>query len=423
MSLTITQQPTGLQSANNDSYYVVSGTTYGAPNTTDYKFVANVYLNGSASPVCTLKSFPDVLYGYGVFNLKDVAAQLVSYDFFAAGNPDTFNQGNNSFADLQLIYGEEFTSGTTFVQTPGLASGSTTAYLNSSLPFVESATVNLQTTYTIGTTSGSTGGKFLSTSQSEMNAFTDSQYWLYFFNNGNSVCNYLLIKTYDELGNLIGSYGIPNPYTANQGVQYVCVSPYNGYDEVTIFSGPAIWTAGTEASYSVAIGSSSTNVLSETKTFVIDLDCGKYASTAYSVFWLNELGGWSSWDFIKKNETTQTKQSVNYKKTYGQLNANGTYSINTYSPSQVQYYTKLQDSIEMTTDFLKDTDVLFLQGLFSSPAVFIQGKGVDSFGNAQTLIAATIKPNSYKINKVVNQKIYSLTLTVEPSYNDFRQAQ
>jgi hypothetical protein len=422
MSITITQQPSGLQSANNDSYFVVSGTTYGLPNTAAYKFVANVFQNGSASPVCTLKSFPDVVYGFGVFNLKDIAAQLVSYDFFEGANATGFNKGSNSSTDLQLVFGEEYTSGATFVQTPILCSGSTLAYLNSSLPFVEAATVNLQTTYTIGNTSGSTG-KFLSTSQPEMNAFTDSVYWLYFFNNGNSLCNYLLIKTYDAFGNLIGSYGIPNPYTASQGVQYFCVTPYNTYSSVTVYSGPAMWSAGTEASYTVAIGSTSTNLVSEVKTFVIMTDCGRYAPTAYGVYWLNELGGWSSWDFTKKNETTQTKQSATYKKTYGQLNANGTYTVNTYSPSQVQYYTQLQDSIVMSTDFLKDTDVLFLQGLFSSPAVFIQGKGVDSFDNAQQLIAATIKPNSYKINKIVNQKAYTLSLTIEPSYNDFRQAQ
>src|SRR5271156_2446953 len=114
MSYSIIQQPLitslgSLVSAGNDSVYTVSGDTYIAPNVTDYKFIADVYVNGVLQT--TLKAFPDPNYGFGVFNLKNIIPNFVSIDFLYVEDDQTFHNCPNSSADVYIEFGEEYTIG------------------------------------------------------------------------------------------------------------------------------------------------------------------------------------------------------------------------------------------------------------------------------------------------------------------------
>jgi hypothetical protein len=414
MSLSILQQPTYLfNSAGNDNFYTVSGTTYLAPNTADYQFVANVYVNGSTLPACTLASFPDPIYGFGVFNIKKIVSELLSFDFFG----DTygpFHQCLNSSLSIQIQFGEQYTSGSTFVQSSTLATSNTIYCINAARSFLDNLTDPI-TNY-IPAVSGSTFYYLIGLNRDVVtyNAYTDLNSWIYFINHAN--ISKAVITTYNANDAQVGQYSVSNPYNTYTGILafdtgYPQLSSLTS-EQFTVISGPSSIFGTSVTSYSVQLTGS--GITSAAEYYDIENDCGRYAPDAYQVFFLNSLGGFDSWLFNKKNETTSKKTQANYKKTQGTLNANGTYTVQTSDPSTISYYTMLQDSIAFTTDFLDDQQVIFLKDMFSSPAVYIQQVG-------GPLIAANIVPDSYKLNKIVNKKIYSLSLTVEPQYNDYRQ--
>jgi hypothetical protein len=445
MSLDILFQPnptniTVLQSAGNDSIYSVSGDTYLSPNTTGYKFTADVYVNGVLET--TLKSFPDPVYGYGLFNLNKIAPNFLTTDFiFEESSPEAlFHNCPNSSAKIQLVFGEEYTlgspTGSTFVQNKNIASSNASIYINSSLSFTDQEIINLQN-YLLVEDSG--GTLFLQNnpytnipSEGPILAFTafqNQRRFLYFANNnsdsitGSGTVKYMFITTLAPNGSQIGNYKLISPFTNATATDIQSIEV--GYPQLaaltpghyTVIGGPTNIFGNGEVAYTIVLlGNTSDGGEMEQIYFTIASDCGKYASTAYTVHWLNAFGGFDSWLFNKKNEITQNKQASTYKKTYGTLNSDGSYTINTWDRNSVQYYTKLQNSININTDFLTDAEVLYLEGLFSSPVVYIE----DQTGLLQSVI---VKPNSYVINKVVNKRIYSLSLTVEPASQSFRQNQ
>jgi hypothetical protein len=425
--LTILYQPgQAFNSANNDVFYTVSGSTYLAPNTVGYQYVANIFEVGSSTPICTMTAFPDPVYGYGVFNLQKIVSQLVSYDyFFSDSGEQPFQLCPNSCIELYLTFSEQYTSGTTFVQSGALATSNSTYFINSSLPFLnEDQGVEGQEAL-ISYIPGSSGNyNFLIGEYRDLGTYstyvTQSQ-WLYFISYNHSA-QYLNIVTYNGAGDQVGEYKATNPNVESNGVQavdagYGQLSNFATRGTYTTVSGPAtLFGGGDETSYTLTISNSGTTAIGGPVSFNIETDCGKYAALDYSVYFLNSLGGFDSWLFSKKNQTTTKKQQSQYKKTMGTLNPDGSYTIQTYESNTVPYYTKLQDTIDFNTDQLTDKEVTFLRDLFSSPAVYIQQ------GNAGgPLIAVTVVPNDNPVNKIVNKKIYNLNLTVETSYNDFRQ--
>jgi hypothetical protein len=442
---TILSQPnptntTLLQSSGNDSIFTVSGNTYLSPNTIGYKFTADVYVNGILET--TLKSFPDPVYGFGVFNLDKIAPNFISPDFISEESSPVqiFHNCPNSSAKIQLVFGEEYTlgssTGSTFVQNKNIISGNTCIYINSSLSFTDQVNIDLQNYLLVEDSPGTLylqNNPYTNTTLFgpvlEFTAFENQRRFLYFVNNnsdsitGSGTAKFLYITTLASDGSQIGVYKVTSPYTNTTATDIQCIEV--GYPQIaaltsgqyTKLSGPTNIFGNGEVSYSLEIlGNGADGGTMEEVYLPIAVDCDKYAPGAYTVHWLNTLGGFDSWLFSKRSETTQNKETTTYKKTYGTLTANGTFTINTWDKNQVQMYTKLQDSIEINTDSLGDNDVLYLEGLFSSPVVYIE----DQTG---LLVSVIVKADSYKLNKIVNQKIYNLTLTVEPAYNSFRQIQ
>lgn len=410
MSIIITQQPTTfLQSSNNDSYFIVSGSTYAMTGITQYKYVGDLYVDDVLS--CTLKSFPDPAFGCGNFNIRNIMNSFTSYDWpqQTDGINEYFHQAINSYAEVGINFREEYVSGITFVQPSGVTTSNPFAYLNGSLEFIKSLSVDWSEYLMI---SGSTH-RFLQTKTdygvNYNRAYPSMRSWLSYYNLSGSVYA-VEVDTYDAGLTLLNHYYIANPFQSNDGIQIVASGMYYLSDTVD-FTNVAYYDI------SLTTGSLSGPKCSETVRYKVYENCGKFASYSYNVYWLGEFGEWNAWVFNRKNETSINKTSSTYKKIQGRLNSNGTYTVNSYDSAVNQFYTSLQDSIVMNSDFLSNSDVLYLKGLFTSPKVYIE----DVSG---TVIGATVKTDSYVINKTVNgipNKSYSLSITFEPSFNNYGQ--
>lgn len=438
--------PVSILAAGNDNVTTISGTTLGAANVFEYKYIADVYVNGILQ--VTLKAFPDPSFGIGVFNMRNVLTSFMSFDFFPnAPSPvsNIFQPCPNSSVRAQLVFGEEYVSGSTFIQNRNITSGNTNIYINASLGYTDEINTNLFGNFALGqnagfltSRSGINFGTFdpVQNQKNAFNTYTNQREVVYFLGNGNFVTGgtsaqtyqqtSIQISTYDILGNNIGKYFLLNPLSGTTDIVMADIG-YAALNSITVSGTTVQVVTGTlpmmnaSVAYYFAWLHYGTNHVFSSSAFARILyyyhpqvDCGRFAAGAYTITWLNEYGGFNTWLFNKKNETTQNIQRQSYKKVQGKVNANGSYTLNTNSRSEVPYYTVLKDSIVMHTDFITDADVLYLKTLISSPAVYM----TDQNGLVTSIV---IKDDSYRINKKVNQKIYALEMTVEQSYNDYRQ--
>lgn len=132
--MTIIQQPSGLlQSANNDSVFVITGSSGYTSSVFDFKYLADVMVDGKRT--CTLTTFPDPAYGFGVFNLRNIIPNFVSFDFIPTLKNDSasiFYMASNSAANVYLSFGREFIYNNVFTQSRGEITSSMFSYINSS---------------------------------------------------------------------------------------------------------------------------------------------------------------------------------------------------------------------------------------------------------------------------------------------------
>lgn len=397
--ITVTQQPTNiLNSGNNDSFYTVSGTTVSISGVTEYKYCADVYVNSVLS--ATLKSFPDPRTSFGVFNLRNVASNFVSYDFPAAST-SIFQPAPNSSTSIQLFFREEYVSGSTFVSPSATTSASSRVYFNSSFDYTTNITLNLSG-YTMA--SGHTGN-FLQTGTPPFRAYSGLKQWLSYYNQSSTVKG-MQVVTYDLLLDTLNTYFVANPYQFDP-------------DEIQIVATGMPQLSGTvdftnAAYYDVSLVSgTTTHIISQVVRYQVYENCGRFASGSYKLYWLCSFGEWNSWYFTKKNETTYNRTATTFKRIQGKIQG-GSFIQDTFDPSTIPFYTAVEDSIVLSTDFLSDQDVIFLKGLFTSPAVYME----DATG---IITSVVIAQDSYVLNKRVNNRPYALQLTVNGSTTQFSQ--
>jgi hypothetical protein len=466
MSLTITQSPsTNILSGNNPAVFVLSSSN---ATQVDMKYRADIYMNGSF--LTTQKDFPDPTKGYfGKFDLSEISSNLFGYDFLPSGTIG-FVSCSNSSVVLQAKFGEEFTDSLgNFSQSLYEISSSNLTFINSSLGFADFVNDNMNDYYLDGTTQK----KCLSKKNNNLFlSYTNLNQWLYYYNASGSAYQ-ANIFTYNATGEPLGIYSVPNPLSGSTGIQAfgsgypnlqsLTTSSYSvvagGYPMITsnvayyfinfgslgtlpefvtdydgffmIDSDGGLISDGYVADYFLG-DSDGFNLLDSDGGFLdsgiiqngtpstifyqynVTPNCGKYAPGSVAIMWLNVLGGIDSFYFTKVNTTTVTKTQSQYKKAPGQLHSNGTYTFETSSPQMVTYYTELQETHELNSDWLDDSTILWLKDLFSSPLVWMRAPS----GNTYPVV---VKDDTYSISKKVNTKLFQLKLTIDSGFTDYRQ--
>lgn len=424
MSITITQQPSTLALANNDNIYVISGSTYNPlSGFTDYKYIADVYANGDLR--ATLKAFPDPIYGFGSFNMRNIAPSLVDPTFHHTLAQDIaapMDVASADYNNVRLQFGEEYINprlplSSQFVQNLDLAISTLVPYIDGAIPFhLQPSFIPSNYVMSGGTTSGKL---FLTNGPGSFTpAPTNLRRWLYYYTLAGQIVT-ANITTFNVTGAQLGQYTINNPNLGTSQTQLIAVGhpqlaalPTSGY---TVVSGASTMMNQDVTSYTINVGNTFAAINSETIEFQVKCDFSRYAPYAYQVHWLNTLGGFDSWLFNRKNEASFKKTQTIIKKNYGHQNADGTFSINSWDRNRQAQYTQLQESVQMSTDFLTDSQLDYLKGLFGSPYIFVEGPdGI--------LRSATVQNDSFIVKRRVNYKNYSLSLTLDMSSIDTTQS-
>lgn len=422
-ALIITEQPSNFVSAGNDAVYVVSGNT-NTPFLPDYKYVANVYVNGQLQ--CTLKSFPDPIYGFGVFNVKSIISSFLGTTFHDTLAQDLARPIDLAALDstqVQVRFGQEYIDPTLplanqFIQDLVLVSGSTVPYFNGSLNFIDQVSFVGADYVSNGV---DTNVKFLTKyGGPQKPAYINQRQFLYYYASGGTTPG-ITIKTFAVGGANLGVYTIVDPFLTTTGVRLACIGypqlaglPTSGY---TTNSGQTPMIQANVDTYQVFIGFN-TNLLSAPYTYKVTPDCtDKWAKYAYTVFWLNEYGGYDSWQFNRMNRTTSNITQTQVKQTYGNVTSTGQYDIQTWDRGISQQYTASQDTLQLSTSFLRDYDVIYLKGLWKSPIIYMT--------DLQTgiMVAATVAGDPYVTKRVINDKIFSVSMDFNSAMIDYGQQQ
>jgi len=124
--------------------------------------------------------------------------------------------------------------------------------------------------------------------------------------------------------------------------------------------------------------------------------------------WMNQYGGWDSFNFDKASLESMEIDKSQFKKILP-LN----YSIGDRLKSN--FNTRITDRIELNSNWISDNMSDWIQGLFQSPLVLLE--------KTDGLVSVNVLDNSYTVEKYLNgRQLHNITLSIEYSYNRYRQS-
>ena len=417
MAITIRQAPPLYLSGFNDIVFVVSSTNTGQTN---FQYVCDIYFTDDSGAI----SFPsasyirtktpvDPLYSSGVFNISDKVRNFLSYD--NGTDAYGFQKSPNSVISFVCKFGEEYGPSSAVVVTADLATTSTHYAINSSISDLEANALNFETDFAL---LGSSTTKRMLTNRPPSGIIrTGEDAWLSHVNSFTNANWNAVVET--DTGSLLTQYYITNPYatvttSVGRRVLRFPSGPRNlGYlNSSHILSGQSYINFTGVLRYNIWMVNASSGQTSETQSYTIQDDCTDH--TVYRLHFLNKLGGFDSFSFIKahveKTEVTREKFKRNKITRIG----GGRYGYNNSDLSDVQYYTKHKDSIKIISDWIDEDTSTWLEELITSPVVFHDHP---TYGR----VAINITDTSYERKQWVTDKLFNLEVNFQYSDDKYRQ--
>jgi len=143
-----------------------------------------------------------------------------------------------------------------------------------------------------------------------------------------------------------------------------------------------------------------------------------YCESKYEVFtiiWLNQYGGYDSYQFSKKSKRSYASEKKSFERIPYNINPangvmnyvqmSGSTSSKVFVENQIVYDSKFKESLVLNTDIIDESTYEWLSELIISPCVFLFSN--DSF------VPIMIKDSNYDFKKRVNDKVFNLTINVD----------
>ena len=408
MSITINQSPATRSPAYNDLVYVITSTNKAQAN---FKYIADIDIYG-VGVVARLKNIPDPIYGSGVFNVSRILENYVTSDISTSSYG--FQQNLNTYQRVFIQFGEEYgpSSGTTIY--PNVQSSSSLFAWNSIFDFLPFTTYD-QSNYIL--VSGSTK-PFLTNAPLSQGIRDTENSWLHYMTTSSGTVFYAEVKTYDSLGANIQTVRVANPYQAwtsdNDGfARFGCgTKNLNLINSSGIITGAQPIIDSETVRYTVQTIKYNGSATSELRTFNINNACTQ--NTTYRFHFLNKLGGYDSFTFIRGSKKKVSITRSNYKKVNGSLQSASSFSYSASDRGTTQFDTLLKDDYRVLSDWIDEPTMIWLEELVTSPQVYLDDP---TYG----LVAVNIKNSSYDIKQTVQDKLFNLELEFEFSFDRYRQ--
>jgi hypothetical protein len=221
-----------------------------------------------------------------------------------------------------------------------------------------------------------------------------------------------LFELYDETSTIIETFNISFT-TSGRSLYHLPTGLKNlvngGYVDQS--------TADSTKFYTVVGVDVDNNEITAKYGYWVDQDC-KY--NPVHLYWLNQLGGWDSFSFIKKNERSIDVERKRYKTYSGDYNNATTetpFSTEIFSRALNEREPIVKTYLNLTSDWLTESEFKYLKDLFRSKSVWMVDDNTDGY----SVIPVVVEDNNYLMRRERNSHKYNQNLRLQIA-NDFETA-
>jgi len=271
--------------------------------------------------------------------------------------------------------------------------------------------------------SSSTTKRFLTDSPRTISIDSAQSYHLYFIANerfGAYQYNIKVYDGYDGSGSLIADATVSNGIATADSWSEIYQRIAIGTQDI-INTDPSIWTDSLlgstpstalngALSYTIHLEDNTNAQTSERFTFNINPPCSKYDGVR--VHFLNRLGGYDAFNaYLKSINVTDIKKDK-YDQQHHDWNG-WTYDYSKKSKGSTDYNVGLRKRVTINTDYLTDSESVWMEDLASSPSLYIEENN--------ELIAVNIDPKRIVRQTSLNEKLCQYTFELIYSLKNKRQ--
>jgi hypothetical protein len=404
MAITINSTPQTYNPAYNDIVFVVTSDNVAQSN---FRFVADVYVGGQT---IRLTCFPDAVYSTGVFNLGRVIESYVSQNI--SKSTYGFAQNTNSYAKWYVKFGEIY--GTTPTVYTNLTTSSDYYSWNSIFDFVPFQSYT-QTPYVLQQAAVK---QLLTNKPTTVDIRSSEDAWLYAATATSGTIYYSRVRTFDSAGATIQTVLVANTYQAvssdnDRFIRFGCgTSNLNNIASSGVISGSQPIITASVSSYDVTFQTFSGTLVSTPQVYRVNDKCTQ--SNTYRFHFLNKLGGFDSFTFIRGSKKTSTINRSKYNKVVSLSTSSTTYGYS-LTDREVNYTdTRIKDNIKVFSDWITEDEMEWLEELITSPVVYL-----DDATNG--LIAVNILNSTHEFKQEIQDKLFNLEIEFEYNYERTRQ--
>lgn len=400
MAITIQSSPAPYSSMHDSLWYVSSSTNV---NQTSFKFVYDVYVNGSQVSRTKIYPAPSAEGSYGVFDASPMVRAYVTNYFEPSGSSILVASNDKIKVDATIKVGEEYVSGGNLLTNLNLASGALSAYNYYNPLFADILFTNADTPLVLSDYYDNL----------LIQNFTDD--WL----------------TERDVDNITIEYGDIFYATFFR----VTTGSYSAKIDVVNEAGSVIDTASGSITFSGQMNlfncsaanintfAGRTLISSSTYGYNVYIKLGtaesrklKFIQKCYPKYkqfnlnFLNRLGGWDTMKFALVNRRSSEFQRSNYKRNDWQLSGSTMTNIdayNKYNESTISYAIQHKDMFHLISDWVSQQDYEWLAQLVASPIVYIEVQGA--------YFPVVISNNNYQYKLESADKLFNFEIDIEVS--------
>jgi hypothetical protein len=398
MAITIQSSPAPYSSMHDDLWFVSSSTNVGQ---TAFKFVYDVYVNGSQVSRTKVYPSPSAEGSYGVFNASPMVRSFVTNYFEPSGSSILVASNDKIKVDSQIRVGEEYVSGGNLITIPNVASGALSSYnyyppLFADILFVNNNTPLVLSDYYDNLLLENFTDDWITERDNEKITieYGDNFYATYFKITAGTYSAW--VDVINESGAVIDTVSGGITFSGEMNL-FNCQAGH-----INTFAGRTLITEATYG-YNVYL---KRGVAVSRKLQFIQKCYPKYKQ--YNLHFLNRLGGWDTMKFALVNRRSTELQRASYRRNDWQLSGNTMSNIdsyNKYNETTLNYAIQHKDKFHLISDWVSQQDYEWLGQLFASTIVYMEVQGA--------YFPVTISSTNYEYKLETSDKLFNFEIDIE----------
>lgn len=398
MAITIQSNPAPYSSMHDDLWYVSSSTNVGQ---TAFKFVYDVYVNGSQVSRTKVYPSPSAEGSYGIFNASPMVRAYVTNYFEPSGSSILVASNDKIKVNSTIQVGEEYVSGGNLITNLNLVSGALSAYnyyppLFADILFVNNNTpLVLSDYYDNLLIENFTDDWLTERDNSKITIeYGDNFYATYFKVTSGTYSSW--VDVINESGSVIDTVSGGITFTGEMNL-FNCQAGH-----INAFAGRTLITQDTYG-YNVYL---KRGIAVSRKLQFIQKCYPKYKQ--YNLHFLNRLGGWDTMKFALVNKRSTEVQRASYRRNDWQLSGNTMTNIdsyNKYNETTLNYAIQHKDKFHLVSDWVSQQDYEWLGQLFASTIVYMEVQGA--------YFPVTIASTNYEYKLESSDKLFNFEIDIE----------